>query len=78
MKILIFILVGLFAFVYALYYWLEIKPEIITRQNLSLLGEEAGLLLVDGLEFRDLNKNGRLDVYEDSRRSVEERVEDLL
>ena len=28
--------------------------------------------------FRDLNKNGRLDVYEDSREPVEKRVEDIL
>ncbi len=28
--------------------------------------------------FRDLNKNGRLDVYEDPRQPVEARVEDLL
>jgi len=28
--------------------------------------------------FRDLNKNGRLDPYEDPRRPLEERVEDLL
>jgi beta-glucosidase len=32
----------------------------------------------DGFRFRDLNKNGRLDPYEDPRRPVEERVEDLL
>jgi beta-glucosidase len=32
----------------------------------------------DGLRFRDLNKNGRLDPYEDPRRPIEERVEDLL
>ncbi len=31
-----------------------------------------------GLSFRDLNKNGRLDPYEDPRRPVEERVADLL
>jgi beta-glucosidase len=30
------------------------------------------------LTFRDLNKNGRLDPYEDPRRPMEERVEDLL
>ncbi|HEY8283723.1 MAG TPA: glycoside hydrolase family 3 N-terminal domain-containing protein [Chloroflexota bacterium] len=30
------------------------------------------------LAFRDLNKNGRLDPYEDPRRPIEERVEDLL
>ena len=27
---------------------------------------------------RDLNKNGRLDPYEDPRRPIDERVEDLL
>src|SRR5690348_13517480 len=32
----------------------------------------------DGYEYRDLNKNGRLDPYEDPRRPIEERVEDLL
>ncbi|MCL5995968.1 MAG: glycoside hydrolase family 3 protein, partial [Chloroflexi bacterium] len=32
----------------------------------------------DGLVLRDLNKNGRLDPYEDPRRPIEERVEDLL
>ncbi|HEU5200478.1 MAG TPA: glycoside hydrolase family 3 N-terminal domain-containing protein [Ktedonobacterales bacterium] len=32
----------------------------------------------DGFAYRDLNKNGRLDPYEDQRRPLEERVEDLL
>jgi len=31
-----------------------------------------------GHTYRDLNKNGRLDPYEDSRLPVEERVADLL
>jgi beta-glucosidase len=31
-----------------------------------------------GRAYRDLNKNGKLDVYEDSRQPVEARVEDLL
>jgi beta-glucosidase len=30
------------------------------------------------MEYRDLNGNGRLDAYEDPRRPIEERVEDLL
>ena len=33
---------------------------------------------VDDFEFRDLNKNGQLDPYEDSRLAVESRVADLL
>ncbi len=32
----------------------------------------------NGVAYRDLNKNGRLDVYEDPRQPVEARVEDLL
>jgi beta-glucosidase len=35
-------------------------------------------LQVDGRLFRDLNKNGRLDAYEDWRRAVSERVDDLV
>jgi beta-glucosidase len=38
----------------------------------------APILQINGLLFKDLNKNGKLDVYEDWRSSVEERVNDLL
>ena len=44
----------------------------------SGLGAEAPALSKDGMTFRDLNKNGRLDPYEDARRPIEERVDDLL
>ena len=37
----------------------------------------AGILEIDGYAFKDLNGNGELDVYEDWRRSVPERAEDL-
>ncbi len=42
------------------------------------LGEEAPELTVDGKSYRDLNKNGKLDVYEDSRANIEDRVSDLI
>jgi len=61
-----------------IYFWQNIKPNITTRQNLALLGNEAPTLTQDGITFRDLNKNGKLDIYEDPRRPIEERVEDLL
>ncbi len=32
----------------------------------------------DGWVFRDLNKNKKMDIYEDVRQSIDERVEDLL
>ena len=60
------------------YFWRDIRPNLNTRRNLSLLGKEAPTLKQDGITFRDLNKNGRLDAYEDPRRPIEERVEDLL
>jgi beta-glucosidase len=60
------------------YLWRNIRPELNTRRNLSLLGKEAPTLTQDSITFRDLNKNGKLDPYEDLRRSIEERVEDLL
>jgi len=47
-------------------------PEELVRQHSPLVRTEAGVT------FRDLNKNGRLDVYEDPRQPVEARVEDLL
>src|ERR1700676_3421777 len=35
------------------------------------------ILTVDGLSFKDLNKNGKLDKYEDWRLPVDERAKDL-
>ncbi len=32
----------------------------------------------NGFTFRDLNRNGELDIYEDSRKPVDDRVKDLL
>jgi len=56
------ILVALFFF---------IKWNLASKSNMKLLGEEAKTLVVSGLEFRDLNKNGSLDIYEDPRASTE-------
>jgi beta-glucosidase len=36
------------------------------------------IIHIGKLAFRDFNKNGKLDVYEDYRKSVEERAKDLL
>ena len=46
------------------------------RPNIPARGCEV--LEVDGLRFRDLNGNGRLDPYEDWRNPPEARVADLL
>ena len=49
----------------------------VTRQP-QLLARKARILESDGLTFKDLNKNGRLDVYEDWRQPVPARVADLV
>jgi beta-glucosidase len=54
------------------------KGKLDTRRARQTLGPRSSLLTVDGKTFRDLNKNGRLDPYEDPRRPIDERVEDLL
>ncbi|NHF59579.1 glycoside hydrolase family 3 protein [Flavobacteriaceae bacterium TP-CH-4] len=45
---------------------------------MQLLGVEAPLLSSGGIQFRDLNKNGKVDPYEDKRVPLENRVEDLV
>jgi len=74
----VYIFLSLFAVAGLVYGWLKLSPTLQTRRNLSRLGPEAPTLTVDGLQFRDLNKNGVLDIYEDPRQPVEARVEDLL
>jgi len=46
--------------------------------NINDPGAEAPFLTESGVTFRDLNKNGQLDPYEDPRLPIEERVADLL
>ena len=50
-----------------------------TDSQAKLSAVDQGLFIqADGLYFKDLNKNGTLDVYEDWRAPVEDRVADLL
>ena len=51
---------------------MKLSQNELVRQQSDLLKTQGGIT------FRDLNKNGKLDIYEDSRQPVEARVEDLL
>jgi len=42
------------------------------------LGVSAQTLTLDGFTFRDLNKNGALDVYEDTRAEQSQRIDNLI
>ncbi|HSH19167.1 MAG TPA: glycoside hydrolase family 3 N-terminal domain-containing protein, partial [Draconibacterium sp.] len=40
--------------------------------------KEVEVLTDNNFQYRDLNKNGKLDVYEDSRQDIENRINDIL
>ena len=63
------------AFLWALNIYL--KPISHAKVLLNSSGEVENKI-EDNFPYKDLNKNGKLDVYEDSRQPVESRVEDLL
>ena len=48
------------------------------RRRPELQARSVEVLYDDGLPFRDLNKNGEIDTYEDWRKPVEARVADLI
>ena len=55
--------------------------HLITQKGGATLGysPKSGISIIqqDGYVFKDLNRNGKLDVYEDWRQSVDVRVADL-
>ena len=77
LKIIGIILVSLIGIIIIIFLVFSARKGKAAKELYAQLGEEAPELTVDGYTFRDLNKNGSLDVYEDSRAGLEERVEDL-
>ena len=56
------------------FYYVEANGEQVA---LSVADRDL-LIEADGLLFKDLNKNGELDAYEDWRLSAEERADNLI
>ncbi|MEM6316558.1 MAG: glycoside hydrolase family 3 N-terminal domain-containing protein [Bacteroidota bacterium] len=56
----------------------QIKWRWTSYQNMKLAGDPAPTLTIEGHTFRDLNKNGQLDIYEDVRADQEARIADLI
>ena len=48
------------------------------KKQTAVNARNVKTLSVDGLQFKDLNKNGKLDVYEDWRKSASVRAKDLV
>mgnify|MGYP001140784358 CR=1 FL=1 len=57
--------------------FLYVKKSNTVKANYNSLGEEAPSITSNGESFRDLNKNGKLDIYEDVNAPIEDRVNDL-
>lgn len=64
----------------ALYFGMKMLGKIFRNSKLNRLRKSVVVTRTteDGFAYRDLNHNGVLDIYEDSRQPVERRVEDLL
>ena len=80
-KTLKIISIGLISLIFLLlitYISFQIKWNLESSNNLSKLGPEAPIITINDKSFRDLNKNGKLDVYEDSTKKIDERIDDLI
>lgn len=56
---------------------ITVIPSTDSQAELGYLKGITAILEVDGLQFKDLNGNGKLDVYEDWRQDIDARVKDL-
>lgn len=56
---------------------LAVTP-VLAAQQPEVKATVKNIIEVDGLQFKDLNDNGKLDVYEDWRADIDDRVEGLL
>lgn len=73
-KSLLYLLLFIVLAVVVYYIAISVKVSKLYDQ----LGPEASALVVDGISFRDLNKNGSLDIYEDTRVDFNRRIDDLV
>ena len=76
-KYIFYLLLSLLIILLVLLSFKLIKPVEKIKINRALSGE-VNTLTIDGQEFRDLNKNGQLDIYEDHRNLPRDRANDLL
>jgi len=54
------------------------STSVLTNKSAGNFSSFTRAFQVDGTPFRDLNKNGKLDTYEDTGKPIEDRINDLL
>jgi beta-glucosidase len=72
------IIIFIILLVLGIFLYLNISAGNIAKKAKAMEFGEVKILMSEGYAFRDLNKNGKLDIYEDSRKPVDDRVSDLL
>ena len=77
-KVLKYLLLGILAILVIGFAVIYFSKKSKSNSNMELLGVEAPTLDQSGLSFRDLNKNGKMDTYENPNASIEARVNDLV
>lgn len=78
LKIVGYVLAGVVLVAVVLLGYFAFDRTAAVRAARAKIGPPADTLRADGLAFRDLNRNGTVDPYEDRRLPVPARVEDLL
>ena len=74
-----FVALGLiFVTPFIIYLFYLIKWNIHSSNNYEILGQEAPIIQIENKSYRDLNKNGKLDIYEDPNQNLENRIDDLI
>lgn len=58
--------------------WFWLKSTFLSFEKDYIERTDIPEITIEGYTFLDRNGNGQLDIYEDERKSIEERAEDLL
>ena len=77
-KVLKYLLLGILAILVVGYAVIYFSKKSTSNSNMDLLGVEAPTLKQTGISYRDLNKNGKMDPYENPNASIDHRVNDLV
>jgi len=63
------------AFVVSISAWKQSSKNTLDK---TVYENSSVIKTIDNFSFRDLNKNGKLDMYEDSKQSIDARINDLV
>ena len=77
LKILLYTVLSIFGILLLGFLYIQLSFGIKNSRAKSKLVEKQ-ILEEKGFRYRDLNNNGKLDIYEDKRQDIESRVDDIM